>query len=386
MRKPIFWGMIALTAVGNAQALSRTATIVGGGNRNGGKCTVEVVVDGVAEVEIHGSNATLRNLGGASPQWRRFECTSPLPANPGNFRFSGVDGRGRQELVRDPRNGGAAVVRIEDPDSGSEGYTFDLTWGTNVITQDRGPIGGRDDRNYYPDHRQVDVDAYHRDRDAWLRGNDWRSGLFRRIREDLDHVTSGTFPFTGDRARLARTETELDELQSKLSQGFYDEQELDEVIGAMQVVISANRLTPRDRVILTDDISRMRDFRIRHDQYGARDIEGPYHRQRDQRFSGNDWRQRFFEQIREDLDHVASTTFPFGGDQARLSRTKFELDELQEKLSRGFYDEQELDEVIGALEVVLQSNRLGSRDGGILSDDLSRMRDFRIRHDQYGAR
>ena len=60
MHKPIFWGMIALTAVGNAQVLSRTATIVGGGNRSGGKCTVEVVVDGVAEVEIHASNATLR--------------------------------------------------------------------------------------------------------------------------------------------------------------------------------------------------------------------------------------------------------------------------------------------------------------------------------------
>jgi len=385
MRKPIWMGMIALTAVANAETFSRTATIMGGGNRNGGKCTIEVVVDGAAEVEVRGSNATLRNLGGASPQWRRFECTSPVPPNPDNFRFSGVDGRGLQQLVRDPRSGGAAVIRIEDPDSGPEGYTFDLVWGGAMISQDRNPIGARGEP-YYDGHGQVDIDVYHRDRDAWFRGNDWRLGLFQRVREDLEHVTSGAFPFTGDRARLSRTEMELDELQGKLSQGFYDEQELDEVIGAMQVVISANRLTPRDRAILTDDISRMRDFRIRHDQYGARDIEGPYHRERDQRFAGNGWRQRFFEQIREDLDHVASGTFAFSGDQGRLARTKFELNELQEKLSRGFYDEQELDEVIGALEVVLQSNRLGLRDGEILSDDLSRMRDFRIRHDQYGAR
>jgi hypothetical protein len=55
-----------------------------------------------------------------------------------------------------------------------------------------------------------------------------------------------------------------------LARGVYDEQELDEAMGALQVVVDANRLGPRDRQILTDDLARMRDFRIRHDQYGAR--------------------------------------------------------------------------------------------------------------------
>ena len=130
----------------------------------------------------------------------------------------------------------------------------------------------------------------------------------------------------------------------------------------------------------------MRDFRVRHDQYGARDIEGVYHQERDQRFGGGDWRGAFFQHIREDLDHVESNTFPFGGDQARLARTKYELDELQQKLSQGFYDEQELDEAMGALQVVVQTNRLGARDREILTDDLARMSDFRVRHDQFGAR
>ncbi len=40
---------------------------------------------------------------------------------------------------------------------------------------------------------------------------------------------------------------------------------------------------------------------------------------------------------------------------------------------------------MGALQVVLSSNRLGSRDRDVLTDDLTRMRDFRARHDQYGA-
>ncbi|MGH9810886.1 MAG: hypothetical protein ACRD9W_27170, partial [Terriglobia bacterium] len=61
-------------------------------------------------------------------QWRRFQCNTVMPPNPVNFRFSGIDGRGSQQLVRDPRNGGSAVVRIDDPKGGSEGYTFDLEW------------------------------------------------------------------------------------------------------------------------------------------------------------------------------------------------------------------------------------------------------------------
>jgi hypothetical protein len=52
-----------------------------------------------------------------------------MPVNPGEFRFAGVDGRGSQQLVHDPRNGGSAVVRIEDRDTGSEGYTFGIFWG-----------------------------------------------------------------------------------------------------------------------------------------------------------------------------------------------------------------------------------------------------------------
>jgi hypothetical protein len=51
-----------------------------------------------------------------------------MPANPVGFRFQGVDGRGRQSLVRDPRQGGVAVVEIEDKEGGAEGYTFDLVW------------------------------------------------------------------------------------------------------------------------------------------------------------------------------------------------------------------------------------------------------------------
>jgi hypothetical protein len=112
-----------------AQTYQRRAAVTGNGGMEGGKCTAEVVVDGSAEVQINGDMATLQNVSGQPPQWRRFECTGVMPANPANFRFQGIDGRGRQQLVRAPGNGGAAVVRIEDNQGGPEAYTFDITWG-----------------------------------------------------------------------------------------------------------------------------------------------------------------------------------------------------------------------------------------------------------------
>jgi hypothetical protein len=159
-----FFALIAASAAfvaqGSAQQYQRRATMVGGGSQNGGKCTVEVVVDGAADVEIRGDQASLRNLSGQPAQWRRFECTGPVPANAADFRFSGVDGRGRQQLIQDPRNGGAAVVRIEDPDGGSEAYTFDLTWGGGYNRGSQGyPNAGPGYPNPGPD-RRYDRDRY----------------------------------------------------------------------------------------------------------------------------------------------------------------------------------------------------------------------------------
>ncbi len=388
----------ALAVVAGAQPIPQRAAIVGGGNPNAGQCTITVVVDGQAEIEIRGSDASMRDLGGAPPQWRRFECTSAMPPNPANFQFAGLNGRGHQNLVAEPRNGNPAVVRIEDQEGGASEYTFRIVW--NNGGQDRGPSGARDDRGFpgdrgyqgdrprpgdrgyqddrdRPGDRRPDMDGYYRDRDAFFRGNNGRAMLFQRVREDLEHATSGAFPFTGDRARLDRTRTELDELQQKLARGFYDERELDETTAALQGVLDSNRLAPSDRAMLTDDLNRMRDFRARHDEYGAH--FGPIR-------GGDNRRAMFFQNIREDLDRATSDASRFGGDQYRLVRTRQQLDDLQSKLARGFFDGRQLNEVVVSLQRVVDSNRLAPRDRDILAEDLRRLDDFRVRHETYGAR
>src|SRR5260370_183582 len=112
--------IFSLAVTLDAQSISRTATMRGSRGERG-KCTIEVVVDGVGEGEIQGERGLLHTLTGQPSQWVRFECNDTLPRQPDDFKFSGIDGRGRQTLVRDPRgNRGVAVIRIEDPKSGSE--------------------------------------------------------------------------------------------------------------------------------------------------------------------------------------------------------------------------------------------------------------------------
>jgi hypothetical protein len=101
------------------------------GNGNGsGKCTFEVAVQGRAEVEIRGDQGRIISQDGSPASWRRLDCNQPLPRNPQNFRFAGVDGHGRQSLVSDPNsNNGVAVIQIDNGNRGNnEGYTGDIMW------------------------------------------------------------------------------------------------------------------------------------------------------------------------------------------------------------------------------------------------------------------
>src|SRR5665213_2122832 len=109
--------VFSIAGAANAQTYQRRANIVGG-DSDRGRCTVEIVVDGGAEIQIRGGNATVTNLHGQAPDMRRFECTSPMPPNPAEFRFNGTNGRGSQGLAGDPRDTGVAVIRIDDPEGG----------------------------------------------------------------------------------------------------------------------------------------------------------------------------------------------------------------------------------------------------------------------------
>jgi hypothetical protein len=105
------------------------------------------------------------------------------------------------------------------------------------------------------------------------------------------------------------------------------------------------------------------------------------HHDRDDAVRADNWRARLFSQVRADLDHVQASTFPVSGDAYRLARTKQELNELQDKMVSGQYDERELDDVVGTLRRVVADNHLKPRDREMLSDDLKKLQDYRERHE-----
>lgn len=185
----------SLTAPAFAQVQTRRATITGNGGDQG-KCTIEVRVDIAADVEVSGDMGRIRTLSGQPSNWVRFECSSPLPRNPVDFRFRGIDGRGNVQLVRDPQSTrGTAVVRIEDPKGGSEGYTFDLEWrgGSAYDSGNRGGWDGfgngrRNDGRYSQDDRyDRDNRDYDRNDDRFGRNN---NGRYNRGNNNRDSVVS----------------------------------------------------------------------------------------------------------------------------------------------------------------------------------------------------
>jgi hypothetical protein len=111
-----------------------------------------------------------------------------------------------------------------------------------------------------------DDDAWHRTREEFYAGNDWRMHMFVRIKTDLSHVQDVAFG-RRDEDRIVDTEQKVSDLQSRMVSGAYDQPELDAVIDSLDKVVADNRLGPRDREMLTDDLSRVRDYRAHHENW-----------------------------------------------------------------------------------------------------------------------
>jgi hypothetical protein len=132
-RQALILATVALAAAGavvpaRAQESYRRANLIPASDPGQGRCTVSVLVDRVADVEIRGDAATLRDVSGRTPQFQRFECTGPIPQEPVDMGIRAIDGNGRMTLTRDSYIGGVAMVRVTN-DTNREGtYTFDVYW------------------------------------------------------------------------------------------------------------------------------------------------------------------------------------------------------------------------------------------------------------------
>jgi hypothetical protein len=84
--------------------------------------------------------------------------------------------------------------------------------------------------------------------------------LFDRVRSDLDRAESNADPTRGEADRFDMAQQRLNAFQRSWQAGRYDYRDLDDVIAAVQRVVSTNHLAFRDERNLRDDLDRMRAF------------------------------------------------------------------------------------------------------------------------------
>jgi hypothetical protein len=109
-------------------------------------------------------------------------------------------------------------------------------------------------------------DWYH-EREERYRGEEWRAHVFMHVRTDLDHVWSAVHASDKERERLDRTKEELTKMQADLDQGRFDNGILNDVIDSIRKSSNDNRLAPRDREVLADDLIRLKDYQDHHNHW-----------------------------------------------------------------------------------------------------------------------
>lgn len=89
------------------------------------------VVEGVDEIVIAGSNASVRHVSGGPPREIRASFSASLPRAPVSLKLLSTSGRGTINIIQEPSaaNGYTAIVRIDDSGKGgNKRHEFTLRW------------------------------------------------------------------------------------------------------------------------------------------------------------------------------------------------------------------------------------------------------------------
>jgi hypothetical protein len=112
----------------------------------------------------------------------------------------------------------------------------------------------------------IGQDWYH-EREERFRGEEWKSHVFEHVRTDLDHVWSAVRASDKERERLDKTKEELAKMQVDWNQGRFDNGILNDVIDSIRKSSNDQRLAPRDREVLADDLVRLKDYQDHHNRW-----------------------------------------------------------------------------------------------------------------------
>ncbi len=96
---------------------------------------------------------------------------------------------------------------------------------------------------------------------------EWRPQLFMQVRTDLEHISSARGASEKENNRLAKTKEELTKMQADLDQNRYDNGILNDVIDSMKKSADDDRLSSRDRAVLSDDLAKLHEYQQNPSQW-----------------------------------------------------------------------------------------------------------------------
>ena len=107
-----------------------------------------------------------------------------------------------------------------------------------------------------------------------------------------------------------------------------------------------------------------------------------WHRDREERLRGEEWRPHIFMYVRTDLEHIWSAVKASDKERTRLEKTKEELTKMQADFDQGRWDNGILNDVIDSIRKSSTDDRLAERDRAVLADDVVRLKQFQDQHNR----
>ncbi len=113
----------------------------------------------------------------------------------------------------------------------------------------------------------VAAQDWYQERQQRFQGEGWKPHVFQDVRTDMEHIWSVNNAADKERKRIVKTEEELTKMQGDLNQGRWDNGVLNDVIDSLRKSSNDDRLAPRDREVLADDLIRLKDYQDHHNHW-----------------------------------------------------------------------------------------------------------------------
>ena len=116
---------------------------------------------------------------------------------------------------------------------------------------------------------------------------------------------------------------------------------------------------------------------------GTTTASAQYQPRPDYRYRMDERGMRVFDRSRADLERVQANTLPFTGDRSRVTMALNELSECQRAVANDSFSRREFNEAIGAMQRVVELNRISDRSRDFLTNDMSDLRRLQERLEGY---